>query len=345
MSPSVVTIDNRDDFESPSAKSSQNGFATRTLLLADPALSSQQDKLSSLLSAHNKSTTDLQMLDRLSAGLMSLPEATYDLILLLTISADGVRSELGSLLDRHVFAKIVPALKPGGILRAEDGSLREDSASSAAREAILAGLVGTADGFTKQEEAAVPLKLSFGKGKKMNAAGSSVTDSTSQPTSNGAGAKADIAAPAVKPAGVGFVDLSDDIDLDDMDDDDLMDEDTLLTEEDLNRPLVVPAECRPTVAKRRKACKDCTCGMKERLEAEDAARRANADYKLKDMATAVKLGVNDLNELDFTVKGKTGSCNNCALGDAFRCAGCPYIGLPAFKPGEEVRLLNEESPL
>ena len=98
-------------------------------------------------------------------------------------------------------------------------------------------------------------------------------------------------------------------------------------------------ECRPKAGKRRRACKDCTCGLAQRLEAEDQAKRANADQAL------AKLKTDDLAEVDFTVQGKVGSCGNCALGDAFRCDGCPYIGLPAFKPGEEVKLVNNEVQL
>lgn len=100
-------------------------------------------------------------------------------------------------------------------------------------------------------------------------------------------------------------------------------------------------ECQPKTGKRRKACKDCTCGLADRLEAEDKERRETADKNLNVM----KLDTGDLNELDFTVQGKTGSCGSCALGDAFRCDGCPYLGLPAFKPGQEVQILNDVAQL
>ena len=100
-------------------------------------------------------------------------------------------------------------------------------------------------------------------------------------------------------------------------------------------------ECRPKPGKRRRACKDCTCGLAQKLEAEDKAKRADADQALK----SLKLNEDDLAEVDFTVQGKVGSCGNCSLGDAFRCDGCPYIGMPAFKEGENVTLLNNEIQL
>lgn len=104
--------------------------------------------------------------------------------------------------------------------------------------------------------------------------------------------------------------------------------------------MLLAAECKPK-AKRKRACKDCTCGLAARLEAEDQVKREKADQDLN----TLKLKSDDLAEVDFTVQGKVGSCGNCSLGDAFRCDGCPYIGLPAFKPGEEVTIFDNEIQL
>lgn len=116
---------------------------------------------------------------------------------------------------------------------------------------------------------------------------------------------------------------------------DSIDEDDLVGEgDDAEITLVM---CGKTSTRRRKACKDCTCGLKEEEEQEIDQVRANQEQLLG--RKEVKFDEQELTEVDFTIEGKrVGGCGSCSLGDAFRCSGCPYLGLPAFKPGQSVNL-------
>lgn len=337
----AVTNDNSLDFVPVQTKAIGGYLPQRSLLLSPPSLSSHPEKLNGVLAAHDRNVTDIQMLDRLSLSLVSLPDDTYDIVLILT-DADNTRTESQTLLNRNVLSRIVRSLRPGGRLKSQDGGFATDGAEER-REAIFAGLLVEGEDMVKPDHTAtqsVPLRL--GKNKSNSGTATTSAAGTGAVLSLNLDGKRRNGPPtSVQPAGVGYVDFSDDLgtpEVDD-DDDDLIDEDTLLDEEDLKRPAIQPLECRPKAGKRRRACKDCTCGLAQRLEAEDQAKRSNADQAL------AKLKTDDLAEVDFTVQGKVGSCGNCALGDAFRCDGCPYIGLPAFKPGEEVRLVNDEVQL
>lgn len=338
MAPSL-SIDTASDFHFPT----KSATGTRTLLVAPPSIAAHPDALNRVFEIHDRNVTDMQMLDRLALGLVALPQSTYDAVLILS-DADGSRAESQNLLSRDVIPKLVESLKPGGRLRSQDGKFGLDGAEKT--EAILAGLVSQGThGMLKPDysaDQAVPLRLK----RKTNTA-AAASNHTVPLALNGKRKSESVEPP--KPAGVGFVDFSHDFgtpvvtgeDDHDDDDDDLIDEDELLTEQDKMRPVMPPPECQPKVGKRRRACKDCTCGLAQQLEQEDKAKREAADKALNTM----KLESEHLAEVDFTVQGKVGSCGNCALGDAFRCDGCPYIGLPAFKPGEEVRLLNNDIQL
>lgn len=97
------------------------------------------------------------------------------------------------------------------------------------------------------------------------------------------------------------------------------------------------------LTRRKKACADCTCGLKELEEQELEERKKANRERIKNILLLKK---DDLTEIDFTIKGKqVGGCGSCALGDAFRCDGCPYLGLPAFKPGEAINLSSIQDDL
>lgn len=117
------------------------------------------------------------------------------------------------------------------------------------------------------------------------------------------------------------------------DDDEIIDADELLDEEDKVKPTSESLRVCSTTGKR-KACKDCSCGLADELEAEAKGKSIDPNPTQKSSCGSVsfisKIRIMCLINLFF----------QCYLGDAFRCSTCPYIGLPAFKPGEKVQIAN-----
>jgi anamorsin len=107
--------------------------------------------------------------------------------------------------------------------------------------------------------------------------------------------------------------------LDADEDEELVDEDDLLTAEDLARP--IPAangaagdDCEVGAGGGRKACDNCSCGR-----ADGVVQKLTKDM----------------------IENPTSGCGSCSLGDAFRCGGCPYRGLPAFEMGKKIELPSD----
>ena len=84
----------------------------------------------------------------------------------------------------------------------------------------------------------------------------------------------------------------------------LVDEDNLLAQDEEYKTLASEEDCLT----RAKPCKNCTCGRADEL------KKLNQGQTLE----------------------MSSSCGRCNLGDAFRCAGCPFRGTPAFVPGQKV---------
>jgi len=94
----------------------------------------------------------------------------------------------------------------------------------------------------------------------------------------------------------------------------------------------VKALLTSTAAPKKRACKNCSCGLRE-IEEEAATASASA-------TTGAEAKQDDGHESDHSDHdhGAGGGCGGCAKGDAFRCAKCPYLGLPAFTPGMKPKI-------
>lgn len=85
---------------------------------------------------------------------------------------------------------------------------------------------------------------------------------------------------------------------------------------EINNDLIVPELLPETIkpkSKKKRQCSNCTCS------------RSKVKAKSPDAQTGIP--------------PKSG-CGNCSLGDAFRCEGCIYKGMPAFKEGEEFKFTD-----
>lgn len=112
------------------------------------------------------------------------------------------------------------------------------------------------------------------------------------------------------------------MDTNELADEDLIDESSLL-----NDGIVAQTEqydCGEGSAGKKRACKNCSCGLAEVEAAEETKARAEG----REAQTVTK----------------TSSCGSCYKGDAFRCASCPFLGKPVFEPGQEklVLALNDD---
>mmetsp|Transcript_10835 Transcript_10835/g.17651 ORF Transcript_10835/g.17651 Transcript_10835/m.17651 type:complete len:272 (+) Transcript_10835:51-866(+) len=113
------------------------------------------------------------------------------------------------------------------------------------------------------------------------------------------------------------------MDVDDLADDDLIDENDLL-DADFKAPDPTANSgggCgAPGPGGKRRACKDCSCGLADASAADVAAKNASATIEEKVV--------------------RSSACGSCYKGDAFRCASCPFLGKPAFEPGNEKVVLT-----
>jgi hypothetical protein len=115
-------------------------------------------------------------------------------------------------------------------------------------------------------------------------------------------------------------------------------------------------DCEVGAGGARKACKNCSCG---RAEAEAKGEKVTLTQEMLDNPQSSCGNVSTVGS-PIVLRSQVRVCVlvavqlvahrrclllitllcalQCSLGDAFRCAGCPYRGLPAFEAGKPIQL-------
>ncbi|KAF8528816.1 cytokine-induced anti-apoptosis inhibitor 1, Fe-S biogenesis-domain-containing protein [Hysterangium stoloniferum] len=278
------------------------------------SLSTAQDgQYQSLIESLDQREVERQLIDRLVDGAISLIPNKFSAvhIVLASNDYDGLASQTSLL-----FSTLLASISPLGLLHISN----PPSSQNITSDLTLAGFTVISNG----DGAIIAQKPSFSPGASVSLKKVSPPTAVPLPRRNGDPGSKDskkalwtFTAPATPP----------------------IDPESLLTPEDRARP----AACSPVGAsgvRRKKACKGCTCGL---AELEEEERRSGTIVLLDgtEGGEAKEVTASERERLAAIAKTSvkaTSSCGSCFLGDAFRCASCPYLGLPAFKPGEKVEI-------